>query len=34
MGWIGVDNEAVISLANDANGNLYVDFITFTIKDI
>ena len=34
MGWIGIDNEAVISLANDANGDLYVDFITFTIKDI
>ena len=34
MGWIGVDNDAVLKLGNDENGNVYVEFVSFNIKDV
>jgi hypothetical protein len=34
LGWIGVDNDATLKLANDENGNLYIDFVSFEIKSI
>ncbi len=34
ISYIGVDNEAVLKLANDANGNIFVEFVSFSIKEI
>ena len=34
IGYIGVDNDASLKLANDSNGNLFVEFVSFNVKEI